>query len=330
MAIRNIVVMMPKYLGDCVMATPALQLLAQLHPKARITLVCRRSTAQLFERSNYLTILDPREQHKAKGVVQLAVRLKKARYDLAILFSNSFVSALIFKLAGIRPLVGYASEGRGPLLDVSETHDRNRHYINRYARLVKLYTRSNLAALPPVSLTHGTDAPMLASTRGNRIGVYFGGRSKGHRHYPKHLAVQVLDSITRHGNTTVVLLGDHQECRDNDLLACHIHSRQQQCLDLTGKTTVSELVDVIAGLDLLLTIDSSPLHIAAAVNTPYVCLVGFGTSPWSQVKPKVDFGYHLESPGQMLDEARHIEEICPQYVANIARQALMTGKQGLN
>ena len=92
--------------------------------------------------------------------------------------------------------------------------------------------------------------------------------------------------------------------------------------DLTATTKVADLVGIINSVDLVITIDSGQLHMAAALGTPYVAVVGFGTSPWSCVVPKVPQGIHLTSNSLLMDLNAHISEIKPHSIADAASQLL--------
>ena len=82
------------------------------------------------------------------------------------------------------------------------------------------------------------------------------------------------------------------------------------------------MVDVIASLDLLISIDSGPMHIAAAVNVPFIAVVGLGTSPWSTVAPKQKNYIALVANGQQLKESEFIRDIKPEQISHAVTQLI--------
>src|SRR4051812_37428459 len=118
---QRILVVQPSWVGDAVMATPALRAIRQLYPAAQISYLLRRYVKPIYNgmpwADELITYRTGRTKAKAgQGTFDVAARLRKRKFDLAILLPNSFKSALICKLAGIDRIVGYERDGRGFLL----------------------------------------------------------------------------------------------------------------------------------------------------------------------------------------------------------------------
>src|SRR5438552_5893461 len=119
---QRILVVQPNWVGDAVMATPALRAIRRLYPQAHISFLLRRYVKPIYAgmpwADKLITYRTGRTKAKAgKGqFFDLAARLRRGRFDLAILLPNSFKSALVCKMAGIDRIVGYERDGRGFLL----------------------------------------------------------------------------------------------------------------------------------------------------------------------------------------------------------------------
>ena len=114
--------------------------------------------------------------------------------------------------------------------------------------------------------------------------------------------------------------GDEAEGKDN---ACLHHNHHDiQITDLSGKTTLPLLIDSIAVMDLMISIDSGPMHMACAVGTPCIALVGFGTSPWSIVEPKNDNFVAIRNSSTSLIESDIITSITPHSIVKAGLQLL--------
>src|SRR5438552_3311568 len=119
---QRILIVQPNWVGDAVMATPTLRAIRDLYPRAHISFLLRRYVKPIYAgmpwADKLITYRTGRTKAKAgKGqFFDLAARLRRGRFDLAILLPNSFKSALVCKMAGIDRIVGYERDGRGFLL----------------------------------------------------------------------------------------------------------------------------------------------------------------------------------------------------------------------
>lgn len=114
LAPERVLIVMPTWVGDCVMATPTLRALRHHWPDAHVTLLTRRTNKPLLRGLTFADrIVAPRQ---IKKVLRLGRSLKAGRFDLAVLLPNSFKAALLAKVAGIANRVGYDRDGRGFLL----------------------------------------------------------------------------------------------------------------------------------------------------------------------------------------------------------------------
>ncbi|MBU0994135.1 MAG: hypothetical protein KJ737_16715 [Proteobacteria bacterium] len=77
---KKIVVLLPKYIGDSIMATPALRLIEKAYPHASISVICRQINKEIFDRTQYHAITDPRCLDKKKGTFQLINMLRRGKF----------------------------------------------------------------------------------------------------------------------------------------------------------------------------------------------------------------------------------------------------------
>ena len=316
----KIIVLLPKYIGDSIMATPALELIRQAYPKSSITVISRKINAGIFQRGTCIQITDPRESLPVRGIFKLTAILLSRGYDLGFLFSNTFLDALCFRLGRVKIIAGYKKEGRGFLLDFKLSIDRSRHYINHYANLVNSFTGKKFKKLPGLSIPFDVMGSMLPRMERKKTGIYLGAGTKKNRYYPHNLALKFINQIRQVLDTVFVFFGDSSEREYNNLVLSGLSS--DDFINLTGRTSIKELVDTIADLNLMISIDSAPVHIAAATGTPFIAIVGKGTSPWSCVKPKVNFGISIESQGNYIEDQDQILDIPPDMISKKALEIL--------
>lgn len=307
---KNIIIRMPNFIGDSINTLPAIDLLKQEYPDSRITLLGLSFIKDIFEHDPRIDDFICFEKGR-KNYLTFIKRIHQGKYDLGILFTNTFISVFIFKLALVKCVIGCKNEGRGFLLDFKMPLNRNVHYINRYAMLVNKYFNNKYVYLPPLKLFYKQEETFHFPNDKRVIGLYLGGINKKFRRYPENLSLELLKLLNGYN---LVLIGDRNDAMTHASYLKRV--KLDSVVDLTGKTSVGEFITTIANLDVLVTIDSSAMHIAAAVHTKFVALLGLSTSPTSTIIPKVDFGIALKVENNMINEEDYIRNITPQMIAD--------------
>ncbi len=260
----TLVVRAPNHLGDLVLALPALQ---QARPNA---IVVRRPLLPLLAMARLPGELIP----LARGLVSLiqtAARLRAARFASGVLLTPSLSSAVLLRLAGIPARRGTATDGRSPLLTdrVAPVSLANEHRASAYLALVG----DALPASPPVPElspeAHARERwhDLIGNNR-ELIGIFPGSNASSRRWDPGHFG-ELTARLADAGKRTVVFGGPSE--RHLTATAAGTHG-----IDLGGKTDLAVLAAGLADCRLLVTNDSGPMHLAAAVGTPTISLWGAG------------------------------------------------------
>ncbi len=268
------------WIGDAVMTTPAMAVLRSFFPTAEIVVVANPLVAELFSPHpdcDRVIIYDKKGQHRGiRGRLQLCRKLRQEHFDLAILFQNAMEAAIISRLAGIPRRAGYTTDGRGLLLNyrvpVGES-ERRLHHTDYYLNL--LLSLGIAAAKAPLRLFTTEDELLWAQEKlaqNSRWTAINPGASYGSakRWLPERFAA-VADRLHEKCRQNIVLIGGPGE-RDigRDIEKMMVH----QPLNLIGKTSVREMTAILAGCSLVITNDSGPMHVAAALNIPLVAIFG--------------------------------------------------------
>src|SRR6185503_20737170 len=112
----NILVFCPNWVGDAVMATPTLRALRRGFPTARIVGLMRPAIADVLHGLPYLDELlrwQPKSRRPAERSWPVVKYLRRQRFDLAVLLTNSFHTAAVAWLSGAKRRVGYRRDARG-------------------------------------------------------------------------------------------------------------------------------------------------------------------------------------------------------------------------
>ena len=301
-----VVVFAPNWLGDAVMALPAIADVRRSFASARLVIAARSSVASLFQLvpgvDEIVTLMWRGRllAHGARRADVAALRqLSVSKQALAILLPNSFGTAWVAKQAGFAERWGYARDMRGVLLTRSVAAPRESMHQGRYyQQLVAGLGLANGPLEPCVevsdALRHMAREQLVAAgwdTRQPLVTMAPGaayGTAK--RWLPAHFARVIADLAQRGVRTALVgSAGDAETIRT---IVTATDARQTQPIDLAGKTSLQELAGVIAVSAACLSNDSGAMHLAGAIGTPIVAL--FGPTRDTETAPLTRAGAHRD------------------------------------
>lgn len=295
-SIRRIVVRGTNWVGDAVMTVPALRVLRGLFPSSHITLATRGWAQGLFADADFIDDIQVHEGSGLRSVVNQVRAWQKREFDLAVLFPNSLEAALVAALSRVPFRTGYATEGRQRLL----THPlqlpewrSTRHEIYYYLNIVeRLSGVENRSSHPDGSLTvsesRKTEARELLRSYGVKggrklIALCPGSINSRAKRWPAERFAALGDRFANELDADVVLIGSQGEQEVSDNVS---HAMRRTPVVLTGKTNLTQLVGVLSVMDLLVTNDTGPAHIASALGRPTLVIFGptnpLTTSPYSE------------------------------------------------
>lgn len=280
----RIVVRGANWIGDAVMTIPAMRRLRSAFPDASITLYTRLWAEGVFRDADFIDEIVPIAGggSRVASVLAQARQLKKLDFDLAVIFPNSFESALVTKLAGIPKRLGYSTQKRGMLLtDRVATPDwkNERHESFYYLNLIESVSGpfhgeidSSLNVSPD---RRDAARESLNEKLGDASGpvVAFGPGSTNSlaKRWPAASFAALADLLASNANARIVLMGSAGEA---DVSAAVGNAAKTKPVDLTGATDLAEATAILSAVDLFVSNDMGLAHIAAAVGTPTIVIFG--------------------------------------------------------
>jgi heptosyltransferase-1 len=279
-SIRRLLLIKPSSLGDIVHAMPTLAALKSRFPEASVTWVVKRQWAGLVERIEGVDQIVPLDTG-LRGWLSKVPSLRAGHFDLVIDLQGLFRSGLLAWLSGSPRRVGLATGREGSPLFYTERVPvamSRLHAVDRYL----LVAAALGATRPPVPLFRfrARDADQLAVRRllqrehvpSDRPWVAMNVSARWPtKRWPVDSFAQAADSLAREGLGPVVLIGGRSDQED----AARVRSLMRtESVDFTGQTEVGLLPTLLQQAAVLVTNDSGPMHIAAAVGTPVVALFG--------------------------------------------------------
>jgi heptosyltransferase II len=273
------------WVGDAVMQIPALRQLRAVFADAHITLCTRDWAKGIFADADFIDEILPINANES--VFSQSKKLREREFDLAVLFTNSFQTALIAKFGKIKTRFGYANEGRSVLLTNSiakPSWKNERHEIFYYLNLISevekhyfgIVSEQNMQFDLQVSDERKTAVRKLLSENGVDLSkpiIAFcpGSTNSRAKRWLTESYAKLNDKIQRELNANVILIGDKSEFAISLEVA---EKAQVKPSLLTGKTTLAEAAAILSVCELLVSNDTGPAHISAALGTKTVVIFG--------------------------------------------------------
>jgi heptosyltransferase II len=294
----KMIVRATNWVGDAIMALPALRALRGRFPEAHVSVVARPYVADIYRDQNIcdqLVAYDPRAAHAGlSGRERLAEELRSQKFDVAVLLQNAFDAAWLAWRAGVHERIGYARDGRSVLLTKAvpvprpgeiPAHEQF-YYLEllRRAGLVDNPTGENFISLNVNQEAKRRAGAQLASAGARadamRIAVGAGASYGSAKCWPPERFAHVADRLTAEFDADVILFGTAAE---NPVTAAIASAMKHPPIDLAGKTAIAELPALLSQCHMFIGNDSGAMHVAAAVGLPVVAVFGptdpGGTAP---------------------------------------------------
>ncbi|MBI5193081.1 MAG: lipopolysaccharide heptosyltransferase II [Nitrospirae bacterium] len=281
--INKIIIFLPNWIGDAVLSLPAIYRIREIFPSARISVIGLPHVTELFYESPYVDdkMSYPLKKNKS-DILPAASEIRKGRYDLAVLFPNSLRSALIARLAGIPLRCGYIRDGRGLLLNFPvklSKEIRKVHQSEYYLNIASAFDfNPDTLPTPKLYLSKQEEQNAEEFLKKNDItpedlliGINPGaayGSSK--RWYPERYG-SVARTLIRKYKSKIIIFGSLKETDIGNEIAS---LAEAPVLNAAGKTSVRELMALIHRCKCIITNDSGPMHIAAALGIPVTAIFG--------------------------------------------------------
>ncbi len=277
--VTSILVILPNWLGDAVMTTPAIEFLCEVYPHATLTLV--GSFVSIEALKYHPLCKNAYIDETKKGGIRLlktyAFAKKLGKHDLGITFRNQLHSSLLLRWSGTTQTIARASWHASLFLDHAHQVPQG-HLVTQYVSLVETISAHPCKVIPRLRLfiePYHYENPTLGINPGATYG-------SAKRWYPEKFAAVAAHYAHRY---EIIIFGGPGEKEmakaiEDELISLGINN----FTNLAGETTIKSLCSHIGGLSLFITNDSGPMHVAAAYQVPTVSIFGptkhLETSQW--------------------------------------------------
>lgn len=274
---QKILIEVPTWLGDCIMATPAIENIVKLHPDVKITIFGSLVSTKVFEHHpnvDRIVVDDSRNQrHRVFYLFNQAKRM--GNFDCALSFRRTLASKLFVWFSKATLKGNYKRYEKKSIHQVIRYND----FVNKIFNADSIAHKLTIYKNPTTAKIVKSDKKLLGINPGASYG-------SAKRWYPEKFAQVAVKLSDRYD---IVVFGgpnekDMADDIESNLVKCNITNYQ----NLAGSTTIPELIGRISNLDLFITGDSGPMHVAAAFQVPTVAIFGptkdKETSQWMNTK----------------------------------------------
>jgi len=313
----NILLRVPNWLGDTMMALPAVTSVKRLLPKARVTVLCKPVYRDLWKAQpgvDHVLVLG-KGFSGSRSCVQ---DLRSKGFDSAILLPTSFSSAFLVFAAGIPRRFGWGGEAREIFLTrvIERPRPRERHLVLEYLDLIHRSLGVSLIKGRPVHPSAQVPSSALKALRkvwedtGVREGRGFLALSAGAtygpaKRWPLPYWKELIARLLVERKESLLLLGGLEE-EDYLRPLMEVEGGAGRLHLLAGRTSPEILAAMLSRCKLLITNDTGPMHAAAAAGTPTVALFGSTSPLWTR-----PFGQGHEVLYKGLDCSPCFQRTCP-------------------
>lgn len=264
-----LIVRSPNWLGDAVMALPAVRNIKTMIVDDVLTVAAPEKLAAFWEKCPFVDSVIALE--KPKNLRHTARQLREGKYGSTILLPNSLRTAAEAWQAGIPQRIGYALDGRRLLLThplpAPERNPARMHQRYYYLDLVTALGGPSDASLPklrkdPTTVSTGARGLVVAVCPGAEYGP------------AKRWPIENFIAVARHFITTrkakIVLLGAPGDVAVAEEFSRHVPEAENR----VGKTSLGEFMEALTGSRLVLCNDSGAMHVASALGVPTMTVFG--------------------------------------------------------
>jgi heptosyltransferase-2 len=294
----KILIRATNWVGDAIMALPALRAVRKRFPEAEIAIVGRPYVADIYrdqEICNQLIPYDPKGLHAGfSGRERLAAELRAQKFDVALLLQNAFDAAWLAWRANIPERIGYARDVRSflltkavPLPRHGEIPAHEKFYylelLRRAGWLDSVQDETFIGLSVPEEKRRNADELLCkfgVRQGALRIAIGAGASYGSAKCWPPPRFAEVANRLQSEADADVILFGTAAEATVSTAISGEL---RRPPINLTGKTAIADLPALLSQCHLFIGNDSGAMHVAAAVGLPIVAVFGptdpNGTAP---------------------------------------------------
>jgi heptosyltransferase-2 len=271
---KKILVLQTAFLGDVILSTPLIRALRQLYPNSHLDVLTIPETGIIFRANPYINEIIYFHKRsifkKVISFISLVFKIRQKKYDLAISIQSSMTSSFLLLFGRIPERLGFT---RQKFLILSVHHTKGLHKIQKILRLMEPLTDQKFDMQTEIFWTEMEEkkSKQILDKFQNKNKQVIGiapGSIWSTKRWIKESYLELVKLLEKN-NFQIVLIGGKE-----DFELCNFIKNDSNAINASGSFSILESAALIEKLDLLITNDSAPLHIANAVKTDVIAIFG--------------------------------------------------------
>ena len=266
------------WVGTLVLATPVYRTVRENFPESKITVCVRPWSMNLLETCPYIDEILVYNPSNIFDRIKFLKKIKKEKYDIAILLSGNFESALLCFLAGIKKRIGYPYDHRGFLLTDVVPEIQDKYCVSHLLNIVETLGLKIKNRTPEIWLTEEdkkfADDFFEKNNLKNSdliVGIGFGVRGEESRMWPLQNFAELINLLYEKDGAKIILFGSKY---DEKYLFNMKNFIKVPFINLVGQTTLRQFASVVKRCSVYVTNDTGGMHIASVSGAKVVALFG--------------------------------------------------------
>lgn len=289
---EKIVVIDLLYMGDLIFATPFFKQLRKNYIDSKIDIIVNSNFYDLIEDNPYFdNVIAYDKKWSIKESYKFAKKIKKGNYDLGINIHGNWRTILLMYLISPDYNIGYGGDGKSLFLDKTIKTSDNLHMVKVYLQFLEkmdlksfeddsIELKVNKEAKKNMNELINTKIKEEDLSKKKRLIALNTGGTWSTKRWPKIKFAKLADKIKDNGEEVIFIGGPSDKKRVKDIISLMKNNR---VINATGKTSLKELAALVKKSDLVISNDSGPVHVAAAVGTKTITI--FGPSDEKKYRP---------------------------------------------
>ncbi len=334
----SLALFLPNWVGDTVMATPAIRAIRRHYPRPhRLIGIIRPKMQELLAGTEWFDDLwpwEPKWRGGSPNQWHLIVQMRRRPIDILVLFTNSLRTALLALLGGARQRVGFARDGRSWLLTTKLFPEKAGGKVVPRPMVTTYLSLAEAVGCPPESphlelhltpeerhLARLIFTKLKLQLTKRTVALVYAGAQGPARRWPAEYYVQLARYILAETHWQILVVAGPDDRQVAELIRDRINHARAQTMTELPHLGLSAAKACLAASDVVVTPDSGPRYIAAAFNKPLITLFGPTDPIWGS-NPTInsaDLFVDLPCRGCLqpvcpLNHHRCMKELTPQLV----------------
>ncbi len=338
---KKILIVRLDRMGDVVLSTPVIKAIRGAYPESHIAMMVRTYSRDIVEGNPYLSeviIYDKNGTHKGLiGNLRFIRELRNKKFDTVVVLHPTNRTHLILRLSGIPDRIGYDKK-LGFLLTKKIPHTKQfgmKHEIAYNLDVLKyigIEPKDSKLYMPVNSISERKITKLLTANGVNNsdllVAINPGASCASKRWGIEKFAKAANGLVEKYGAKIIIISGDVDK-HFGDGLALLI---KNNCINLSGKTSIADTASVLRRVKLFISNDSGPVHVSCAIGTPVIAIFGrgdrglspkrWGPSGRSDIVLHKDAGCDICYAHNCRTGFKCLDSITPQEVLDAADQIL--------